>query len=52
MQEGIEKKEVGVKDFSTGDKTPYLASGFLSHPRSSDDAVDTLKKHIHFNHRN
>lgn len=35
MQEGMDKRGVGVKDFSTGDKTPYLASGFLSHPRSS-----------------
>jgi hypothetical protein len=44
---GDGKEWVDVKDFSTGDKTPYRASGFLSTPSLSlvlGDMVDTLKK--------
>jgi len=51
---GDEKVWVDVEDFSTGDKTPYRASGFFPPPPlfPLDDVVDTLKNHIHFNHRN
>jgi hypothetical protein len=44
---GNGKEWVDEKDFSTGDKTPYRASGFLSGsflPLLLGDVVDTLKK--------
>ena len=51
---GDGKKWVVVENFSTGDKTPYRASGFFYTTTFLllDDMVDTLKNHIHFNHRN
>lgn len=48
------KMWVDVEDFSTGDKTPYRASGFLYHLASSirRHGRHPKKNHIHFNHRN